>query len=409
VSEAGAKLADRGTLAVLGGAPAFVDPLHVGRPNIGDRGRFEARLAEILDRRWFTNAGPVVQEFERRLADFLGVRNCIAICNGTVALELAIRALELKGEVIVPSATFVATAHALQWQKITPVFCDIDPRTHNLDPKAVAERITPRTTGIVGVHLWGRPCDIDALADLAHERHLELLFDAAHAFGCTHGGRKIGGFGRAEVFSFHATKVFHTFEGGAIATDDDALADKLRLMKNFGFRGYDNVVSIGTNGKMPEVCAAMGLSNLDDLGGFIDTNRRNYAAYGRALANVPGVTPITHDERERCNYQYVIFEIDEGAAGISRDEVVRALHAENVLARRYFFPGCHRMKPYIDLYPDAGRGLPHTERVLSRVISLPNGTAVDEKSVALVAKLIRQIVDEAPAVRRALCDAESRA
>jgi dTDP-4-amino-4,6-dideoxygalactose transaminase len=187
------------------------------------------------------------------------------------------------------------------------------------------------------------------------------------------------------------------------------LADKLRLMKNFGFRGYDNVVSIGTNGKMPEVCAAMGLSNLDDLGGFIDTNRRNYAAYGRALANVPGVTPITHDERERCNYQYVIFEIDEGAAGISRDEVVRALHAENVLARRYFFPGCHRMKPYIDLYPDAGRGLPHTERVLSRVISLPNGTAVDEKSVALVAKLIRQIVDEAPAVRRALCDAESRA
>jgi len=390
------------TLCVLGGRPAFAEPLHVGRPNIGDRKRFEGLLAEVFDRRWLTNAGPAVKELETRLAAFLGVKHCVAICNGTVALELAIRALDLAGEVIVPSATFVATAHALQWQKIAPVFCDVDPRTHNIDPAAAAALITPRTTGIIGVHLWGRPCDVDALQSLADERGLALLFDAAHAFGCTHRGRSIGGFGRATVFSFHATKVFNTFEGGAIATDDDALAAKLRLMKNFGFSGYDNVVSIGVNVKMPEVCAAMGLVNLEDLDSFIGANRRNYGVYREALAGAPGLSVAVYDERERCNFHYVVVEVDEARAGISRDEIVRALHAENVLARRYFHPGCHRMAPYATSYPEARLRLPHTERLLSGVMSLPNGTAVAADVALRVAELVRRIVEEAAAVRRAL-------
>ena len=181
------------------------------------------------------------------------------MCNATVALEIAIRAMGMSGEVIVPSFTFVATAHALQWQEITPVFCDIDPRTHNLDPNRIEEMITPRTTGIIGVHVWGRPCAVDALAEIAQRRHLKLLFDAAHAFGCSYQGQMIGNFGDAEVFSFHATKFFNTFEGGAVVTNDDELAAKMRLMKNFGFHGYDNVIYVGTNGKMSEVSAAMGL------------------------------------------------------------------------------------------------------------------------------------------------------
>jgi dTDP-4-amino-4,6-dideoxygalactose transaminase len=164
------------------------------------------------------------------------------MCNATIALEIAIRALELRGEVIVPAYTFIATAHSLQWQEITPVFADMDPRTHNIDPGSIERLITPRTTGIIGVHVWGRPCDVEGLERLANRHHLKVLYDAAHAFGCSHRGRKIGGFGSCEVFSFHATKFINSFEGGAVVTNDHALADRLRLMRNFGFAGYDNVI-----------------------------------------------------------------------------------------------------------------------------------------------------------------------
>ena len=245
-------------LALFGGRPAFDEPLHVGRPNIGNREQLLARFNDMLDRRWLSNNGRYVQEFEQRIATLLGVRHCIAMCNATVALEIAIRALGLHGEVIVPSYTFIATAHALQWQQITPVFCDVDAHTHNIDPARVEALITPRTTGIVGVHVWGNTCDLLALEEIARRHKLRLLYDAAHAFACSWGGRMIGNFGDAEVFSFHATKFLNTFEGGAVVTNDDQLAHIIRLMKNFGFVNYDQVEYIGTNGKMSEIAAAMG-------------------------------------------------------------------------------------------------------------------------------------------------------
>ena len=259
-------------LAIFGGKPAFESALHVGRPNIGNRQHFEARMADILDRKWLTNGGKYVKELEDRIAEFVGVKHCIAMCNATVALEIVIRALGLTGEVIVPSFTFVATAHALQWQQIVPVFCDIDPATHNIDPRRVEELITPQTTGIIGVHLWGRACDTEALSEIARRHHLHLLYDAAHAFACSYEGRMVGNFGDAEVFSFHATKFFNTFEGGAVTTNDDELAAKIRLMKNFGFSGYDEVTYIGTNGKMSECSAAMGLTNLESMDDFVAVN-----------------------------------------------------------------------------------------------------------------------------------------
>lgn len=382
-------------LAVFGGEPAFAEPLYVGRPNIGDRGSFLARVNDILDRRWLTNNGRYVQEFENRLAALLGVRHCITMCNGTVALEITIRALGMAGEVIVPSFTFIATAHSLQWQQITPVFCDIDPETHNLDPARVEEMITPRTTGVIGVHVWGRPCPIDELAGIAARRGLKLLFDAAHAFACTHRGRKIGGFGDAEVFSFHATKFFNTFEGGAVATNDDDLAARIRLMKNFGFAGYDNVIYIGTNGKMAEVAAAMGLSSLERLSEIVESNRKNYHAYLRELSGVPGIRVMRYDETEACNYQYVILEVDEEATGIDRDRLLRILHAENVIARRYFFPGCHRMEPYRSFLPPDGIRLPHTERLARRVLSLPTGTAVGEEEIRGICGIVKLAVGRA--------------
>jgi dTDP-4-amino-4,6-dideoxygalactose transaminase len=386
-------------LAIFGGTPAFAELLHVGRPNIGNRARLLERIHDLLDRRWLTNNGPYVLEFERRICELTGAPHCIVTCNGTVALEIAIRAAGMSQEVIVPAFTFVATAHALQWQGITPVFCDVDPATHTLDPVSVERLITPRTTGILGVHLWGRACSVDELGEIARRRGLKLLFDAAHAFGSSHRGRMVGRFGDAEVFSFHATKFVNSFEGGAIVTADQALADRARMMRNFGFVDYDDVRYIGTNGKMAEVAAAMGLTSLESMAEFTEANRRNYYQYRALLSDLPGVTLLAYDESERCNYQYIVLEIDEPAAGLSRDLLQRVLHGENVLVRRYFYPGCHRMEPYRSADRAARLTLPETERLVQRVLLLPTGTALGPDDIAAIGDVVRFAVTRAAEIR----------
>jgi dTDP-4-amino-4,6-dideoxygalactose transaminase len=348
---------------------------------------------DIFERRWLTNDGPMVQQLEQRVAELHGVKHCVAMCNGTVALEIAIRALGLEGEVIVPSYTFITTAHALHWQAITPVFADIDPVTHNLDPAAVRRMITPRTTGIIGVHLWGRGAPVDELRAIADEHGLKLMFDAAHAFGCSYRGKMIGNFGACEVFSFHATKFFNTFEGGAVLTNDDELAETMRLMRNFGFSGLDNVIHPGTNGKMIEVAAAMGLVNLEAINDVIEANSCNHQAYREALSGLPGISLLAFDKSESNNYQYVVMEVGEGCP-VSRDHIIKALHAENIRARKYFWPGCHNMQPYHDLYPHAGLLLPNTQRVADRVVVLPTGTTMDNKMINDVAAVIRVLLKD---------------
>jgi dTDP-4-amino-4,6-dideoxygalactose transaminase len=389
-------------LAILGGKPAFSEALHVGRPNIGNRAMLLKRINDMLDRRWLTNNGPFVQEFEQQIAEMVGVKHCIAVCNATVGLEIAVRAVGFKGEVLVPSFTFIASAHALQWQEITPVFCDIDPATHNIDPGKAEQMITPKTSGILGVHVWGRPCDTTALEALAQKHNLKLVYDAAHAFGCSHNGQMIGNFGAAEVFSFHATKFLNSFEGGAITTNDDDLARKIRWMTNFGFEGYDNVTFLGTNGKMTEICAAMGMTSLEDIDNLIATNYRNLQAYQRGLAGIPGISMIQYNEEERNNYQYVILEIDPQKAGISRDALVKVLHAENILVRRYFYPGCHQMEPYRSLFPHAGLLLPETEKLVQHVLSMPNGTAVTTVDIEKVCDLLRFTVENGDVIQKGL-------
>lgn len=388
-------------LGIFSGRPAFTEPLHVGRPNIGDRGSLLRRINDLLDRRWLTNDGPFVREFEQKLAEYIGIKHCVCMCNATVALEIAIRALGMRGEVILPSFTFIATAHSLQWQEITPVFCDIDPRTHTIDPARAAALMTPRTTGIIGVHVWGRPCAVTDLTDLARRRGLKLLFDAAHAFGSSHEGKMIGRFGHAEVFSFHATKFLNTFEGGAVVTNDDDLAEKMRLMRNFGFAGNDNVIYLGTNGKMAEIAAAMGLSSLEAVGEFIGANRRNYLRYREGLAGLPGITMMTYNDREKSNYQYVVLEVEERPGSADRDALLRVLQAENVMARRYFFPGCHRMEPYRSLYPYASK-LPETEALTRRVLVLPTGTTIDPGAIDIICRVIRLAVKHGPELQERL-------
>ena len=391
-------------LAIFGGNPTFNQTLHVGRPNIGNRRKLFERMNDILDRRWLTNRGAYVQEFERRVADFLSVKHCVAMCNGTVALEIAVRALNMRGEVIVPSFTFIATAHCLQWQEITPVFCDVDPETHNIDPEKVTGLITPRTSGIIGVHLWSRPCEIESLEKIAKDYNLKLLFDASHAFGCTYNGKPVGGFGGAEVFSFHATKFLNTFEGGAVVTNDDDLAEKIRLMKNFGFSGMDNVIYLGTNGKMNEVSAAMGITSLESLDDFIKANHQNYYTCRTHLTDIPGIKMLSYDEREKNNFQYIIAEIDENKTGINRNDLMKILHAENIRARRYFYPSCHRMEPYKSYFPNVGILLPETEKLSERLLCLPTGTAIGPAEIRQICCVIQFVVKNSAEIAGRITD-----
>ncbi|HEV2765703.1 MAG TPA: DegT/DnrJ/EryC1/StrS family aminotransferase, partial [Pyrinomonadaceae bacterium] len=262
-----------------------------------------------------------------------------------------------------------------------------------IDARAVERLVTPRTTAVVGVHVWGQNCDTEALEDLCRRRNLRLVFDAAHAFGNSRAGRMVGRFGDAEVFSFHATKFFNTFEGGAVTTDDGELARRLRQMQNFGYAGFDEIVSVGTNGKMSEASAAMGLTSFESMDDFVAVNRRNYELYRRETEGLPGLRLMPYDGRERNNYQYVVFEVDRRRTGVGRDDLVKMFWAENVLARRYFHPGCHRTEPYRTLYPEAGESLRATEEVCERVMQLPNGTAVGENEVRQICRLLRLAVE----------------
>jgi dTDP-4-amino-4,6-dideoxygalactose transaminase len=379
-------------LALFGGKPLFAEPLHVGRPNRPDKAVFMQHADDIWESAWLTNNGPKVQAFEAALCKLLGVKHAIPVCNATIGLQIAIRALGIdSGEVIVPSFTFIATAHCLEWQGITPVFCDVDPATHCMDPAKIEPLITPRTRAILPVHVWGNICDIEAIDAIAKKHKLSVLYDAAHAFGCDHNGKMAGNFGDAEVFSFHATKVMNTFEGGCITTNDDEVARVIRLMINFGFIGKDQVTHVGSNGKMSEISAAMGLASLDAFDDFVAHNRRNYQHYRQRIAEISGLSLLEYDETGKHNLHYIIVKVADDA-GISRDAIVKVLEAENILARRYFYPGCHRMEPYRSYYPNAGLLLPETEKLTNVLLCLPNSTATTDEDVKSICDLLAFIM-----------------
>lgn len=386
-------------LAALGGEPAFAEPLHVGRPNVGDREAILAGIGEALDERWLSNDGAKLRAFERRLSERLGGLHVVATCNATLGLQIAMRALGVEGEVVLPALTFVASAHAVAWEGLKPVFADVDPGSLCMGRAEAEARVGPETGALLGVHLWGRSGDVEGLEEMARERGLPLLFDAAHTLGCERDGRPLAAFGDAAVLSFHATKIANSFEGGAIVTADRELAERAATMRNFGFVDEDEIVGLGTNAKLSEAGAAMGLASLDSLGGFLAASRANYAAYTEALADLPGVTLLPFDPPESFNCHYVVVDVDPAAAGLGRDELRAVLVAENVLARRYFYPGCHRVPPY-DRRPQLP--LPVTENVLDRCLSLPTGTAVTPEDAATIGKLTKLALSQPEAVRAAL-------
>lgn len=376
-------------LAIFGGEAAFLHPLFVGRPNAIDRGRLFERLNWALDNHWLTNGGPLSTEFESRIAELAGVRYSVATCNATSALQLLAHAAGLTGEVVMPSLTFAATAHSMRWLGLEPVFCDIDPATGCIDPAAAEAAVTERTSAIIGVHLWGRTCDTEKLEKVAADRGVRLFFDAAHALGCTRSGRAVGSFADAEVFSFHATKVVNAFEGGAVVTDDRELAERVRALQNFGIGLSEVCDAGGTNAKMSEASAAMGLTSLDAFAESTRRNKANHELYRSELDRLTGVAVMEFAHDERNNYQYVVIEIDEDATGISRDLLRQVLLAEQVMTKPYFSPPCHQLEPYRSRNPVR---LPHTERLSARVLTLPNGTGVGAEDVRRVSNIIRVAV-----------------
>lgn len=387
------------TLAVFGDAPAFARPLHVGEPNVGDRDRLLARINDILDSKRFTNHGPYVEALENTAREILEVEHCVAVCNGTAAIELMLRASGLTGEVILPSFTFVATAHAVRRAGLTPVFCDVDPETHLIDIAHAESRITDSTTAILGVHLWGQCQNYDRLCALAHDNNLGLYFDAAHAFGSRHASGAIGGLGKGSAFSLHATKIITSFEGGLVTTNDLAIAEEVRLLANFGFADYDRVVRDGTNAKMAEINAAMALTSIESLASFLDANRRNYYMYAEGLGELRDVS-LLQFSNGLTNMHYIVVVVHPTAA-LTRDELHEVLTADGVLARRYFSPGCHRSMPYAS-EPTGQVSLPVTDRLAETVLCLPTGPNVSANDVRQVCNIIRTALDLAGAVRTQL-------
>lgn len=341
------------------------------------------RFSEVLENQWLTNMGPSSLELEEHICELLGVKHCVVVCNGTIGLELLQRALDLNGEVIIPAFTFVATAHSLRWQHIDPVFCDVKLDDHLIDPDKVEELITPKTTGIMAVPIWGQPCANSKLQDLAYKYGLKLIYDSAHGFGCKDGDCHIGTFGDAEVFSFHATKVFSTGEGGAITTNSDKLAEKLRLMRNFGFTNLDRVDHIGTNAKMSEFAAAYGLANLPQLDSIISHNKLIHQTYLELFSGMPEISFLQYNFNGRSNYQYVVARVPKN----KRDSLLSYFHRHDVLVRRYFFPGCHRMQPYLSEEKYIKVNLDNTETIASEILIFPTGQQMKTDDVSFIRDL----------------------
>ena len=377
-----------GTIILKNQPPTFIKKVYFGRPNPVDKKSLFKKYSQILKNKWLTNDGPFVQEFERTISEYLNVKHCVAVTNATVGLEILEKSLNLSGEVIVPSMTFIASPNSLLWQGIKPIFCDVDKNTWNLDPSKIEKLITPKTTAIMGVHVFGRPCSVDELKKIADAHNLHLIYDAAHAFGCSRHGVMVGNFGDAEVFSFHATKFFNSIEGGAIVTNDSELFEKLKMIRNFGFSGHDKTEYLGINGKMNEFSAAFGLTSFEQIDTIIKTNETNYYLYQKYLSNIPGIKLIEFDPQEKNNYQYIMMEVDKNITKISRDQLVKILWSENVIVRRYFYPGCHKLKPYFS----SEVNLPITDYLTGRLIALPTGIETSKNQIRIISRLIKYCV-----------------
>jgi len=369
----------------------FDEPIYVTRPLLPPLPALQARLADVWAAQWLTNGGSQHEQLERAIGDYLGVPHVSLFNNGTIALLTAVRALGLSGEVITTPFTFPATPHALSWSGITPVFGDIDPATLTLDPGGVEALITPRTTGILAVHVYGMPCDVTALQAIADRHGLKVVYDAAHAFGTTIQGTGVGAFGDATMFSFHATKLFHTAEGGALTCPGAERKATFDHLKNFGILNQEEVDVVGINGKMNEVQAALGLAVLECVAGEVARRRELIARYRARLAGVPGLGLMPELPGVESSCQYFVVRIDPAGFGCSRDAVFERLKTYNVFTRKYFYPLCSDYPCYRALPSAASGRLPVARAVVEQVLCLPLYGALALSTVDAICDIVTAI------------------
>jgi dTDP-4-amino-4,6-dideoxygalactose transaminase len=389
-------------LAILGGEPAFDDKIYITQPVVPTVEELEPLLKDILQTKWLTNDGPYVKEFERKLGEYLGSPCCSTYCNGTLALQLCVQGLRLSGEVITTPFTFPATPHVLHWNNITPVFCDIDPSTYNLDPQYIESLISPRTTGILAVHVFGNPCDTGSIEKIANYHGLKVIYDAAHAFGVKINGRPISIFGDASMFSFHATKLFNTLEGGAVTCEDANLHQRLKDLRNFGIRGEEEVISPGINAKMNEIQAAFGLSNLQKVDSGIRKRKGLFDRYHAELKKLPGLRFQSINNAVSYNYSYMTINISSEEFGLNRDEVYLCMREEGIMVRKYFFPLCSNYSCYQTL-PSAKRELlPNANRLADGILCLPLYDGMEDKDLDKITGALSLLHYQAEEVRKRL-------
>lgn len=394
--------------AILGGKPVFSEWLPIIRPTLPHYEVIAPQVREILQTGMLTK-GKYLRQFEERLAEYLGVRHAVCVSSCTLGLALTYQGLGLSGEVIVPSFTFMATVHPLAWLNITPVFVDIDPHTWNIDPAKVEEAITPRTTGIVAVHNFGNPADVEALEEIASRYCLKLIFDAAHGFGTLYQGKPVGRFGDAEVFSLSPTKLLVAGEGGVVATNNDALAGHIRIGREYGNDGHYGSNFPGLNARMPEFNAILGLKSLEMLEENAERRNQLVRRFRERLERLPGIAFQVVRPGNRCSYKDLSVRIDEREFGLTRDQLVRALRAENIDTRTYHDPPVHTHHTYRYLWERYKGHLPVTEYIAPRSLSLPIYSHMDEVTVDSICYAIERIHAQADAVRAVLSDDQQEA
>lgn len=328
-------------------------------------------LEKIWDNKWITNNGQFHQELEKKLCEYLGVKYLSVFTNGTIPLITALQALRITGEVITTPYSFVATTHALWWNGIKPVFVDIDPKTLTIDPNKIERAITPKTTAIMPVHVYGYPCNIDAIQEIADKYGLKVIYDAAHAFGVKINGESILKHGDIATLSFHATKTYNTVEGGALICRDEKTKQRIDYLKNFGFAGETTVIAPGINGKMDEIRAAYGLVNLKHVDAAIDYRQKVAQAYRKGLKDIEGISFLDDMEGVRHNYSYFPIFIDEKKYGMTRDELYFKMRENNILGRRYFYPLISDFSTYRGLESASPTNLPVANKIANQVICLP--------------------------------------
>jgi len=373
----------------------FDEPIYVTRPFLPPLEEFRQGLEEIWANRWLTNDGPVLRRFTRQLSDYFQTENVCLFNNGTLALQIALQGMGISGEVITTPFTFVATTHALYWNKIRPVFVDIEPDYYTIDPEKVEEAITPWTTAILAVHVYGYPCKLNALADIARRHNLKLIYDAAHAFGVKIGSKPIAHYGDLTMFSFHATKSFHSLEGGLLIFQEPGFKGIFDYLKNFGFKNEVEVVMPGTNAKMNEMQALMGIQVMKYLDEIVEKRARIADVYRQFLRSVPGIrmaAPLP-SHVAGC-HAYVPIEVDAEEFGMSRDALYEALKKWNVYSRRYFYPlvcdyPCYR-------HVSVNGTLTTARRAADRILTLPIYDGLDLSDVEAICSIIKHLQSERP-------------